>query len=461
MRFRHLIGYGLVIFLLAVGVYWGYRETQEKNALLIRAENQYQRAFADLVYNVDQLHREIGKSLALNGAGQVAPTMATISRLSYNAQNAAGQLPLSLMSLTETEQFLSRIGDFSYQMLRRDLHANPPTEAERKTFRELYRASGDVRDTLRKMQEDIYTQKLRWMDVEQALAQSEIQADQGIIDGIQEVSKRIEGYAEIDYGNLPQTSEALRIMRLRSLGEPTIDEAKAKEIALRAVGVKQAERIDVVPIEDEGMHLYDVTIDRSFSDDQDGARYTVEIARSDGRILWWLNARPVDKARYSVEQGYVRALRALKSRNYPPLENVKTERHGASAVYTFVPVQQGILLYPDHLLVSVALDKGEVIGVNQTDFLLFHRERKLSRPVLGEAEARSKLSPQFKVEKTRLALIINDQNEEVLTYEFTGTLYDLPYRIYLNAATGMEEKVEMLDYAKEQEKSATTLRPML
>lgn len=456
MRLRHILGYGLAIFLLAVGVYWGYRETQEKNALLIRAENQYQRAFADLVYSIDQLHRELGKSLALNGAAQVAPTMATIWRLSYNAQNSAGQLPLTLLPLTETEQFLSRIGDFSFQMLRRDLHAEPPTAKERKTFQELYRASGDVRDTLRKMQEDIYTQKLRWMDVEQALAQSEIQADQGIIDGIQEVSKRIEGYEEIDFGNLPQTSEALRIMRLKSLGEPTIDETKAKEIALAAVGIKQPAQIDVIPVEDEGVHLYDVSIDVTSGDGANGARYTVEIARSDGRVLWWMNARPLGKPRYSVEQGYVVALRALQSRNYPPLENVKTERYGTNAVYTFVPIDQGILLYPDNLVVNVALDQGEIIGVNQTDFLLFHRERHLGKPVLGEAAARNKLSSQFKVEKTRQALIINDQNEEVLTYEFTGTLYDLPYRIYLNAATGIEEKVEMLDYAKDQEKSSTT-----
>lgn len=54
---------GIIIVLLTIGVvgtgYWGYKEHQEKNAVLIRAENSYQRAFHDLAYEVDLLHDKI------------------------------------------------------------------------------------------------------------------------------------------------------------------------------------------------------------------------------------------------------------------------------------------------------------------------------------------------------------------------------------------------------------------
>ncbi|GAA3326490.1 hypothetical protein GCM10020331_062620 [Ectobacillus funiculus] len=50
----------LLITILSIGAistaYWGYREHQEKNAVLIRAENNYQRAFNDLTYEIDLLH---------------------------------------------------------------------------------------------------------------------------------------------------------------------------------------------------------------------------------------------------------------------------------------------------------------------------------------------------------------------------------------------------------------------
>lgn len=58
---------GIIIVLLTIGVvgtgYWGYKEHQEKNAVLIRAENSYQRAFHDLAYEVDLLHDKMGQHL--------------------------------------------------------------------------------------------------------------------------------------------------------------------------------------------------------------------------------------------------------------------------------------------------------------------------------------------------------------------------------------------------------------
>ena len=54
--------------LLIGALVWGYQENQEKNSILIKAENQYQRAFHDLSYHVDKLHTELGNTLAVNSA---------------------------------------------------------------------------------------------------------------------------------------------------------------------------------------------------------------------------------------------------------------------------------------------------------------------------------------------------------------------------------------------------------
>ena len=58
-----------VMTLFFIGsMYWGYQEHQQKSSVTIKAENQYQRAFHDLSYHVDQLHREIGNTLAVGSA---------------------------------------------------------------------------------------------------------------------------------------------------------------------------------------------------------------------------------------------------------------------------------------------------------------------------------------------------------------------------------------------------------
>lgn len=68
---------GILIALLGVAIvgtsYWGYKEHQEKDAVLLHAENNYQRAFHDLTYQVDQLHDKIGSTLAMNSKKPCLP----------------------------------------------------------------------------------------------------------------------------------------------------------------------------------------------------------------------------------------------------------------------------------------------------------------------------------------------------------------------------------------------------
>ena len=72
----------ILITVLVLGVagtaFWGYQEHQEKNAILINAENNYQRAFHELTYQVDLLHDQIGSTLAMNSRKSLSPALADV-----------------------------------------------------------------------------------------------------------------------------------------------------------------------------------------------------------------------------------------------------------------------------------------------------------------------------------------------------------------------------------------------
>src|SRR5690625_2777850 len=102
-----LIG-ALAIVNIATGM-WGYQEHQEKNAILIQAENSYQRAFHELSYHMDLLHDKIGSSLAMNSRDRLSPQLVEIWRLTSEAHSNVGQLPLALLPFNKTEEFLSNI----------------------------------------------------------------------------------------------------------------------------------------------------------------------------------------------------------------------------------------------------------------------------------------------------------------------------------------------------------------
>src|SRR5690606_33594277 len=157
--------------LFAIGL-WGFQQREEKEALLIKAENQYQRAFHSLSYHLDQVHTQLGNALAVSaGSNQFQrKCLVNVWRMTSEAQNEVNQLPLTLMPFNNTEEFLSKISDFSYQTAIRDLEKEPLNKDEQKTLASLYQYSEQITKQINHVQSKVIGEKLRWSDVEMALS---------------------------------------------------------------------------------------------------------------------------------------------------------------------------------------------------------------------------------------------------------------------------------------------------
>ncbi|MFS8513202.1 MAG: germination protein YpeB, partial [Planifilum fulgidum] len=208
---------------------WGYQENQEKNALLIKAENQYQRAFHDLNFHVNKLQDELGKSLALGSRRQISQCLTNVWRLAYAAQSDLGQLPLSLVPFDKTEEFLAKIGQFSYRVGLRDLDREPLTDKEWNTLRSLYQRSNQIQRDLQKIQSQVLKKNLRWMDVELALASEDKKMDNTIIDGFRRVDQLVNEYPEVDWGPTVNNMGMSQLKQHRKLKGKRITAEEAKK----------------------------------------------------------------------------------------------------------------------------------------------------------------------------------------------------------------------------------------
>ena len=188
--------------LLVGALVWGYQENQEKNAILIKAENQYQRAFHDLSFHMDKLHSEIGNTLAVHSTsqGMHRKGLMNVWRLTSEAQNEINQLPLTMLPFNETEEFLSRISNFAYRASMRDLTNEPLSEKEMGNLKKLYQNSSEITKNLQDVQQKVLTDRLRWMDAETAMATQEQTMDNTIVDGFRTVNKKVQEYPELDWG---------------------------------------------------------------------------------------------------------------------------------------------------------------------------------------------------------------------------------------------------------------------
>ncbi|WP_068781761.1 germination protein YpeB [Paenibacillus sp. GM2] len=428
----------IATLLLIGALVWGYQENQEKNSILIKAENQYQRAFHDLSYHVDRLHSQLGNTLAVHSAstGSQRKGLVNVWRITSEAQNEINQLPLTMLPFSKTEEFLSRISNFSYQTAVRDLTKQPLTDNEVKNLKELYNSSAQISKDLQDVQDKVISNRLRWMDVETALATNKEAKDNTIIDGFKTVDKKVGEYPELDWG--PSVSSMYTKRSVKKLGGTPITAANIKQKAAQFIGQQNG---DIKVVENgRGTEWASYTAKSNGKKDE---TYTLDYTRNGGHLISYSCERTIGQRSLGYKEARAESEKFLKEKGYPDMTPVSYDQYDNIGSLTFVSKQGDVLIYPEKVTVRVGLDNGQVTGLQASDYV-YEREvnQKIPKPKLTVEQARKYLNSDFKEKYNRLSLIKNELSDKVLTYEFGGSINGTEYRIYINAENGTEENIE-------------------
>ncbi|RKQ37680.1 germination protein YpeB [Oceanobacillus halophilus] len=433
----------ILIAVLSLGIagtaFWGYQEHQEKNSILVQAENTYQRAFHELAYHMDLLHDEIGTALAMNSDQRLSPQMVEIWRLTSEASTNVGQLPLGLLPFNKTEEFLSDIGDFTYRTAVRNLDDEPLSEEETETLESLYEQSAEIENELRKVQHLVLEDNLRWMDVQLTLANEDQQVDNTIIDGLKTVEKTVEGFSEtnVDSPIIGTSSKQHQYQYLK--GKQEITEKQALTLSKDLFEVNDASKIRITETGDGAdVPLYSAT----YTDDNRHAY--MDITKQGGQPVSLLVERPMKEKQISLNEGMEKAKAYIEELGYKDMVMFHSSEYDNTGAYSFLYSENGVRVYSDALEVKVALDNGDIMGITAQNYLMNHKERNIPEPEISVDEAKEMVNSNVDIQEEFLAVIDNDIGEEVLAHEFLGTYGDDTYRIFINAKTGMEEKVDKL-----------------
>lgn len=431
-----------MIVVLGIGVagtaYWGYLEHQEKNSILVQAENTYQRAFHELTYHMDLLHDEIGTALAMNSDSRLSPQMVEIWRLTSEASSNVGQLPLGLLPFNKTEEFLSKIGDFTYRTAVRNLDDEPLSKEETETLQNLYEQSAEIENELRQVQHLALENNLRWMDVQLALVNDDQQIDNTIIDGLKTVEKAVEGFSETNV-NSPIEGTSSKVHEYQNLTGKEITEQEARRISKDLFNINGISQINLAKT---GKGADVATYSTSYSSGNKNS--FAEISVNGGKPLTLLIDRMVSEKRISLNEGLKRAEKFIEDLGFENMILFTSSEYGNTGAYTFIYEDNGVRVHSDSIEVKVALDNGEVLGLTAQNYYMNHQDRDIPKPKISSKEAKKAVNDNVDIQEEFLAIIDNDLGKEVLTYEYLGVFGDDTYRIFINAMNGMEEKVEKL-----------------
>jgi len=428
----------IMTILLIGAMYWGYQEHQEKNTVLMKAENQYQRAFGDLTYYVSQLNNQLGNTLAVNSTSMDyhRKGLVNVWRISGEAQNQIAQLPLSYLPFVDANNFLSRVSNFAYKTAVRDLTKQPLSEEEIGTLQSLYKNSSEISNELDQLQKNIMASSLRWMDVELALSVNEADTENPVISGLRGVNEGVGRYSELNWG--PAVNSMYSDDNIELLSGVPVTAEQVVDLASQYTGVPK-EQIEVT---ENGKESDYPTFTALVKEDDNDKKLT--FSAKGGKLLSFVHMRDVNSAELTIEQAKAKAENYLQEHGFNNMATVSYDEFGNSGTFTFVYNQDDVFIYPDKIMVKVALDNGEIVSFQGNEFAAHHRERPINEPVVSLTDAKKALNPNLRTKEQRMAVIKGDLGTEVLCYEFTGTINDNLYRIYINSDTAIEETIEKL-----------------
>lgn len=123
---------GLLTIALIVTGAWGYNQYQINRQNRIMLENEHQRSFYNLVENVENLSVLTSKSIVSGSPRQNIRLLSDIWWQANFAQDNLGQLPLSHVTLTRTQRFLTQLGDYAYTMAKNNADGRPMSSEQLK-----------------------------------------------------------------------------------------------------------------------------------------------------------------------------------------------------------------------------------------------------------------------------------------------------------------------------------------
>ena len=160
---RHM--YSVVVVLLAVVAAWGIYQYKRAADLRQELDNQYNRAFYEMVGYVQNVEVLLMKSMVSSTPKMAAETLQEAWQQANLAQTNLGQLPITQEVLANTSKFLSQVGDFAYALDRQNISGKGINEEQYKQLEQLHEYSVSLEDGLNNLQASISDGRIKWNEL--------------------------------------------------------------------------------------------------------------------------------------------------------------------------------------------------------------------------------------------------------------------------------------------------------
>jgi len=422
----------LIFAIVGVGIY----AYDKNNNYQLAMENQYNMAFYELVDYVKNVQNYLAKSLISSTPEHGAETLTQVWREANLASAFLSQLPISTEELSKTEKFLNQVSDYSYTLSRKNIYDESLTDEDFKNLENLHTYSMDLENTLNQLAVDFQSGNINWGDLTNQDIAFAQEVSNMSLDSFSSIEQNFEEYEGLIYDGA--FSEHITTAEKVGLTGDEIDEETAKnKIYDYFDNSKIEEIISNGFIENGNIPSYDFTIKVKNEDNV----ASISISKKGGHLVFMNYNRDVNVENLSYEEAAQKGKEYLDSHGYSSMQQTYYLSQEGMLTINYAYKQDDVIVYPDLIKVKVALDNGEVLGVESTGYLNSHRTRDLATPQITIEEAKQNLNPDLEILSEGKAIIPTEWNTEIECYEFKGRVQDTDFLVYINVENGNEEDV--------------------
>ena len=440
LKDRHMLSLvvTLVTVIAVLGLYTYKRERQFRQT----AENNYNMAFFELVSYVENVETYLAKSLISSTPEHGAETLTHVWREANLAQSYLARLPMGSQELANTSKFLNQVSDYSFSLSRKNINNQNLTDDDFNNLKELHTYSVELENTLNQLSADINDGRIKWGELTNKGSSVFLTQVSNISkDSFDNLEENFHEYSGLIYDGA--FSEHMTSVEKKGLTGEEISEEEAKKIATDFVGNDKIGEINSNGVsEDTDIPSYDFSI-KAKNDKNE--IITVSVSKKGGHIIFMNYNRNVEAESISQERADEIGKDFLNSKGFPNMkETYYLKQNGIVTInyaYNQKSTNGDVIVYPDLIKVKVALDNGEILGIETTGYLNSHYERNIPTAKITKEKAKENLNKSLQIESEGMAIIPTEFKTEIFCWEFKGKVDDTEFLVYINAETGAEEDI--------------------
>ena len=428
--FSIIVGLLIVVAILGFILYKKQREYRQAS------ENSYNAAFFELVDYVQNVETYLAKSLISSTPEHGAETLTNLWREANLAQAYLSRLPIESQELENTEKFLNQVSDYSYSLSRKNIYNESLSDEDFNNLKELHTYSQELENTLNQLSDDLNTGRFSWGELTKkgtvAFAQ---QVDNISKESFSNLEKNFHEYSGLIYDGA--FSEHLTNAEPKGLTGDDIDEEQAKEIAENFIGIENIKEISNLGyFENATISNYGFSIEKNNDE-----TVNISISKKGGHVISMNANRDVNTESITQEQADEKGKQYLESKGFSNMKETYYLKQDGIVTINYAYNQENVVMYPDLIKVKVALDNGEILGLESTGYLNNHQKRDITNVKITKEEAKKNLNKNLEITSEGMAVIPTEWKTEILCYEFKGKVDEREFLVYINAENGKEEDV--------------------